>query len=717
MKKHFVIFIVLFTFLTKTIAFATPPDEGMWLPIFLKSLNEPDLKARGLKISVDDIYSVNKSSIKDAVVLFGGGCTGEIISNEGLLLTNHHCGYSYIQSHSTLEKDYLKNGFWAMKREEELPNPGLTVTFIIRIEDVTKEILAEAQTAKTEQERQQKVNAKIKEISKRATAGTHYEAQIKPYFYGNEYYMLITETFQDVRLVGAPPDAIGKFGGDTDNWMWPRHTGDFSLFRVYSDKNGKPAKYSKDNVPLKPRYFLPISLKGIKKGDFTMVMGFPGRTQEYITSYAVKLLLETSNPHKIRIRDKILRILENDMKESDKVRIQYAAKQASIANAWKKWIGESRGLRKANVIAKKQNLEAQFTTWVQADTTRQQKYGQVLPNLEKLYAQITDFSLLTDYFNEAVFGSEIMDIAYEVSKKINQNNLLDNKIKTEIKNTLAGIYKNYNTETDKKIFAACMRLYYQYIKPQYQNATFTMLVKNANQNFDKLAQEFFEKSALSSQEKAFAWIDSAKDIQTLENDIAIKLLRAFMESYQNDVAPEMTKFQQEVEQNQRLFVAGLREMQPNRKFYPDANLTLRLAFGQVDTYTPADGVMYDYFTTLDGVIEKSLQTEVEDYQIPNKLKELYEKKDYGIYGVDGKLPVCFIASNHTTGGNSGSPVMNAEGYLIGTNFDRNWEGTMSDIYYDASQVRNITLDIRYTLFIIDKFAGAGYLLKEMKIIR
>ncbi|WP_210464804.1 S46 family peptidase [Rufibacter roseolus] len=699
-------------------------DEGMWLPMLLKQLNEADMQKKGMRLSAEDIYSVNKSSLKDAIVQFGAGCTGEIISNQGLLLTNHHCGYGQIQSHSSVENDLLTNGFWAMTKDQEKPNPGLTATFIVRMEDVTKQILVDIPAGLSEAEREKRVQANIKKVQAQTTAGTHYDAIIRPFFYGNEYYMYVTETFKDIRLVGAPPESIGKFGGDTDNWMWPRHTGDFSLFRIYAGLDNKPAAYSPNNKPYVPKHHLPISLAGIQEGDFTMVFGFPGRTTEYLPSQAVREIAEISDPAKVKIRTVKLGILDQDMKADPRVRIQYAAKYASVSNAHKKWIGEMRGLRKLNAIAKKQELERQFANWVAQETGRKATYSQVMPQFEQNYATLAKgITLARDYFNEAVLGVELLNYAQSY---LNLAASLQGTPETKsdaqeqidkLSKGAAGFFKNYNLPTDKKVFTALLQLYVNDLEAQFQPEVLQTLTKQYKGNWAAYADYVYANTNLASEEKVQSLLKlSPTQLQAkLLADPAVQLLNGFATVYRTKVLPTYTALNDQNTLLNRTYLQGLREMQKDRKFYPDANLTLRVSYGQVDTYKPADGVTYDYYTTLEGIIEKE-DPIIPDYKVPAKLKELYQKKDYGQYGMNGQMPVAFIASNHTTGGNSGSPVINARGELIGTNFDRNWEGTMSDIMYDPDRVRNISMDARYFLFIVDKFAGAGHLVKEMTLV-
>ncbi|WP_076606444.1 S46 family peptidase [Rufibacter radiotolerans] len=708
-------------------SFTASADEGMWLPMLLKQLNEADMQKRGMRLTAEDIYSINKSSLKDAIVQFGGGCTGEIISNQGLLLTNHHCGYGQIQSHSSVENDYLTNGFWAMTRAEEKPNPGLTATFIVRMEDVTKQILGDVPANLPEAEREKQVQANIKKVQAATTAGTHYDAIIRPFFYGKEYYMYVTETFKDIRMVGAPPESIGKFGGDTDNWMWPRHTGDFSLFRIYAGPDNKPAEYSPNNKPYTPKHHLPISLSGINPGDFTMVFGFPGRTTEYLPSQAVREIMEISDPAKVKIRTMKLGLLDQDMKADPKVRIQYAAKYASVSNAHKKWIGEMRGLKKLDAITKKQEQERKFAVWVAQETGRKTEYGQVLPQFEQNYAQLAKGpTLARDYYMEAVLGVELLNYAQAFATLSNNIQKADpaamdaaafQKEVDRLTKAATGFFKNYNLATDKKLFANLLQLYVKDLDAKYVPTILQTVTKDYKGNWDAYANFVYGASNLTSQEKVqdLLKLPMGKLQAKLLADPAVNLINAFSSIYRTSVLPTYTALNDQNTLLNRTYLQGLREMQKDRKFYPDANSTLRVSFGQVDTYKPADGVTYDYYTTLEGIMEKEDPT-IPDYKVPAKLKELYLKKDYGPYGVNGKMPVAFIASNHTTGGNSGSPVINSRGELIGTNFDRNWEGTMSDIMYDPDRVRNISLDARYFLFIVDKFAGAGHLVKEMTLV-
>lgn len=719
MKKIIALFVSI-TFTFNTIVKA---DEGMWVPLFLKSLNEADMQSKGLKLTADDIYNINRSSLKDAIVHFGGGCTGEIISDKGLLLTNHHCGYGQIQAHSTVENDLLTNGFWAKSQEQELPNPGLTATFIIRIEDVTAKVLEGITDATQDAERDKKISENIANITKAATKDSHYGAYIRPFFYGNEYYMFVTETFRDVRLVGAPPSSIGKFGGDTDNWMWPRHTGDFSIFRVYADKDNKPADYSKDNVPYKPKYVIPISLKGIEQGDFTMVYGFPGRTSEYLTSFAVDMIQNVSDPAKVKIRATKLEIWDKDMKAADKVRIQYSAKYASIANYWKKWDGERNGLKKADAIAKKKIFEQDFLTKVNTDDNAKAKYGNLFGDFETKYKEFSSLNNQRDYFIEAILGIETVSYAYSFSDAI--ESLAAGKKSADIQKTIdrlksgvKGFYKDYNAATDQKICAALLKIVSVNLPKEQQASIFQEIEKKYKGDFSKYAEAIYSKSIFTSEEKITKVLDNLEaNYKKIEKDPVFQLMKSCYTKFANDVLPKYNTLDMEITKLNRTYMKAMRELVTTKKYYPDANSTLRVAYGKVEGYYPKDGIYYNHYTTLEGIMEKE-NPEVDEFVVHPKLKELYNKKDYGQYAdKNGEMRVAFCASNHTTGGNSGSPVFNGNLELIGTNFDRNWEGTMSDIFFNPDQVRNIILDVRYTLFVVDKFAGAGYLVNEMKIVK
>ncbi|HNT81665.1 MAG TPA: S46 family peptidase [Bacteroidia bacterium] len=704
-------------------SFNLKADEGMWLPMLLQTVNGDALYTKGLKIPIDSIYSVNKTSLKDAIVLFGGGCTGEIISNEGLLLTNHHCGYSQIQSHSTIEHDYLTNGFWAKNMSEELPCPGLTATFIIRIDDVTDDIIKQVNGLK-EDDRNKKVKEISEQLIKKAIEGTHYSADIKPFYYGNKYFMIVTETFKDVRMVGAPPSSIGKFGADADNWMWPRHTGDFSIFRIYADKNNQPAEYSKDNVAYTPRYSFPISIKGVKENDFTMVYGFPGRTQEYIPKEAVRTIIENTDPNRIKLRDIRLKIMGEAMRNNDTIRLQYASKYANVENAYKKWQGEVLGLKRLNAIEVKADFETKFVNWTK-NVKDGQEYVNALTQLNELHQKIRPYSAALDYYAEGIKGIDLLNFAANFTKleKLCEKEPVDEKALSDavdqLKKSSKGFFKNYNASIDKDIFE---RLIQEYRKgtPQDLAADLSMIDKKFKGDYHKYTEYVFGKSHFSDLAKTEKFLStfSAKKLKSLTNDPAYQLMKTCSAAYADKVSIPYKSLMNEIDLLQRTYMKGQMEMASDekRKIYPDANLTLRLTYGKVEGYEPRDGIVYKYYSTLTGVIEKYDSTNY-DFNAPAKLLDLYRKKDFGEYGSNGNITPCFLASNHTTGGNSGSPVLNAYGQLIGTNFDRVWEGTMSDIMFDPERCRNISLDIRYTLFIIDKFAGARWLVDEMNIVK
>ena len=709
--------------LTLIISLLSKADEGMWLPQLLNAMNMKDMKKNGLKLTAEQIYSVNKSSIKDAIVQFAGGCTAEIVSDQGLILTNHHCGYSAIAYHSTVEKDYLTNGFWAMNKKEEVYTPNLNATIIQRIEDVTAKVLKGITANSTESKKDSITKANIKALEKEAIAGTHYESFIKPFFYGNEYYLFVVETFKDVRMVGAPPSSIGKFGGESDNWMWPRHNADFSVFRIYANKDNKPAEYSADNVPYKPKHVIPISLKGYNQGDFTMVYGFPGRTQEYLSSYAVDMIMNESDPLKVALREKRLNIMNADMLQSDAVRIAYATKYASIANYYKKWMGEMNGLKNYDAVAKKQLFENKFSAAVNADPLKKEKYGNIFPQLQKVYSEYKTLSKQVDYYSECLLAIDAFNYARFF---ITLNNELKKKQKgatNTYETTLAeykklGFFKNYNKPTDIKICEAMLNEYIKGVSSNNRPYILDSFIVANNNDAKKITEFLFSNTNFVDKEKAETMLnDYEKYTNLYERDPVYLLTSAIVKYYSNSVFPQFQYDEREINELQKLYLQGQKELFKDKKFYPDANSTLRVAYGKVNNYKPKDGVEYNYYTTLDGIMEKYIAND-EEFDVPTKLKDLYNKKDYGPYAnKDGKLQVAFTASNHTTGGNSGSPVFNAKGQLIGTNFDRNWEGTMSDIMYNPNQCRNIVLDVRYTLFVIDKFAGAGYLLNEMKLVK
>ncbi|MCB9233763.1 MAG: S46 family peptidase [Bacteroidia bacterium] len=715
------VLILLFAVLLSFRTFAeTPPTEGMWIPLLLKELNITDMQSKGLKLSAEDIYAVNKSSLKDAIISFGGFCTGSVISPEGLLITNHHCGYGQIQQHSSVEHDYLTDGFWAMQKKDELPNPGLTATFIVRIEDVTEKVLNGTNPQQDEAERSRIVSANISDIEAKSVEGTEYKAKIKDFFYGNEYYMFITETFRDIRMVGAPPSAIGKFGGDTDNWMWPRHTGDFSIFRIYANKDNKPADYAEDNVPYKPKNFLKVNLAPKQKGDFTMVFGFPGRTEEYLSSYAVKHIYSVSNPAKIKIRERRLEIMRGEMAKSDAVRIQYAAKYAQISNYHKKWIGENRGLKKLDAINRKREIESRFSKWIAENPDRNEKYGGILPRFKEIYDDLDALSISRDYVNEAGFGIEMVGLAFRLQRLVEtaKNGGTEAEVKAEIgkaRDRADAHFKDYFQPIDRVAMTDMLRMYYQDIRKEDHPDVMKTIESKYKGNFDAYTSDVFKKSVFASREKTMAALDKF-NWKKMEADPGYQLMNSIIGNFREKIAPQLYDYLAQIDKLNRSYVKGLREMMTDKVFYPDANSTLRLTYGQVDDYKPADGVFYKHYTSLSGIMDKNASGE-EDYIVPDRLRKLWAEKDFGPYAENGEIVVCFTGSNHTTGGNSGSPVLNGKGELIGVNFDRNWEGTMSDIMYDPDRCRNIAVDMRYVLFVVDRYAGASHLVKELSLVQ
>lgn len=717
---------IAITFLLSAfVAMSSIADEGMWLPMLIGK-NIDQMQKMGFKLTAEDVYSVNKSSLKDAIVQFGGGCTAELISPEGLIITNHHCGFSSIQQHSSVERDYLTNGFWAMSKQEELPNPGLTVRFLVRMEDVTAQVLNGVNSDMVDVDRQKIINDNIKAISAKVEVeGVGYKSVIRPMYYGNEYYLFLYEEFSDVRLVGAPPESIGKFGGDTDNWVWPRHTGDFSLFRIYADKNNKPAAYSPDNVPYKPKKFLPISMKGVKEGDFTLVYGFPGRTQQFLTSDAVELLINQANPHKINLRNTRLSIFNNYMASNDTIRIKYASKHASVANAWKKWIGETIGLRRLDAVSKKRELENMCSAWVDKSPELKKQYGNLLPNFKRLYGELTPLSLVADYRNEAVYAVELINFASRFDRAISEaikasrDTAKFETAKMNLVNYANRFYKDFEAEVDVEVFAAMMKSYYEQVPVNYQPDFLGKLYKNYKGNWMQMAGDVYSQTIFSDSLRVFTLLSGldSTNARLFQADNIYTIYSQFENLYNDKVKDRYFEINDSLDIMYRSYVNGLMKMEADKHFFPDANSTLRFTYGKVEGFEPKDGVVYSYYTTIDGIMEKSTQTDVPDYRPPQKLIDLYNKKDFGRYGVKGTVPVAFIATNHTTGGNSGSPVLDANGYLVGINFDRCWESTMSDVMFDPNFCRNIALDIRYALFVIDRYAGAENLINEMTVIQ
>lgn len=703
MKK---ITMCLFLFLTIGVVRA---DEGMWLPLLVGRLNQVDMQKMGLQLTADEIYSVNHSSLKDAIVQFGGGCTGEIVSAEGLLFTNHHCGYGQIQSHATVENDILTHGFWAKSKADELPNEGLSVKFLVKMEDVTKEVLAKTNPKMSENERKEVIEKAIKNIENREAKDNLYTALVKSFFKGNEYYLFVYEIYEDVRLVGAPPSSIGKFGYDSDNWMWPRHTGDFSVFRVYMSPDGKPAKYSPDNVPYIPKHFLPISIQGVKQGDFAMTLGYPGSTDRYLTSFGVQQLIDIKAPSIVKVRERKMGVWSEFMNADPKVQIQYASKYASLSNYWKYFLGQKEQLKKNNVKAKKEEIEKNFAIFAREN----KEYADVLTNLQAAYVELNKVEKASIYTQEAIFsGPEIFRFAYasrDLLTAMQENNEAEIKSEIEKLNKIAkSFYKDFSLPLNEKLTEEMFELYSTDIPVELQPQEYVKWVEKSKNNYSKMSQELHTKSLFANPKKFEAFMANP-DAKELETDPAYYWVTVFMEKQKSYVDENLLVT---LNKYNRLFVKGLREMNPSKAYAPDANSTMRLSYGTVSPYEPADAVFYDFKTTLKGVMQKE-DSSSKDYIVAPKLKKLYEEQDYGIYSENNEIVTCFLTNNDITGGNSGSPVLNRKGELIGLAFDGNWEAMSGDINYEPALQRTIVVDIRYVLFVIDKYAGAKNLIEEI----
>jgi hypothetical protein len=693
--------------------------EGMWIPMLLEKGIIKDMQAAGLKLSATDIYSINQACLKDAVVMFGKGCTGELISPDGLLITNHHCGYGSIQAHSTVEEDFLTDGFWAYSRDKELPNPGLTVSLLVRIEDVTDKVIIGVSPDMSDQERAAAIDTISAAIINEMVRNTLYEAEIESFFFGSNYYLFIYEVFNDVRLVGAPPSSIGKFVGDTDNWIWPRHTGDFSLFRIYAGKENKPATYAADNVPYKPKKYLTISTKGIHEGDFTMVLGYPAKTDEYLYSGGLEMVAKEILPEKIKMREVKLTFMSDEMSKDPEVYLQYANKYQGTSNAWKKWVGIVDGVKQTGAIHEKVRKEMLLTDKVLADTHAIAYFTPVLQRLSDFYAENKAGIIASDLGYEAISSFELINFAYTFINKallsLNHDTCDYAVVKNLLRNMMDGFYKNVNLTIDRKIMPRILEIYFASVDPRYYPEFYNTIQKQFKGEITDYTEWLFKKSLFTDPVKMNRVINkfSVRSAKRLLSDPASSFFQSFSDvivSYYR-VADSLDLVLQRL---YRDYLNGLMAIDTDRLYYPDANFTMRVTYGKVEGYKAADAIDYNYYTTVQGILEKE-NPDIADYKVNEKLKQLIEKKDFGRYGTDSTLPVCFVATNHTSGGNSGSPVLDAEGRLVGINFDRNWEGTISDYEYDPTVCRNISLDIRYILFIIDKYAGASNIIQELTI--
>lgn len=690
--------------------------EGMWIPSLIDMFYS-DMQTYGLKLTKEQIYSTNSSSLKDAVIQFNGGCTAEIVSDQGLILTNHHCGYDAIQKHSSIENDYLANGFWSKNFSEELPCPWLNITIVKEIRDVTEAVFNGVDKTANTEEIQEKIKKNIALLEAEEKKKSGYAAKIKPFSQGNEYFMLITQNYEDIRLVGTPPNAIGKFGGDTDNWVWPRHTGDFSVFRIYADKNNQPAEYSADNIPYKPAHSLPISLKPKQIGDFTMVYGFPGYTDQHYTASKLKFYIETEAPARINMRQHTLDLMKPAMNSNDTIRIQYSAKQASIANAWKKWIGQLGGLNELDAIEKKITFEEEYRARAAERTEWKEKYGKIIDELDQLQAEYGRYEFARNmYIEYFYYGPEIISFAFDFYEIAFRYDELESEGKLEetitgLKNNVKSFYKDYNAQLDRSIFHELTPLYAGYVSTDLLPVGFI-------ETWEKTEVAIYTKSIFSDREKLELMLDkfSSKSAKKLQKDPAILFAIQIYSAYYDNVVDKYKWFMVKEDELMQRYVEGMMVMFPDKKMWSDANSTLRIAYGKIDGSQPYDGMQYLHYTTIDGIMQK-YDPKNPDFELTDRFIELYNKKDFGEYAQDGELWVCFTASNHTTGGNSGSPVIDGDGNLIGINFDRSWESTMSDFMFDESRCRNIVVDIRYVLWVIDKYGDAHHLIEEMNIVR
>lgn len=713
--KRFFLISVLALFIGK-IGANTPPDEGMWLPMFIKDYNYADMQRLGLKLTPEQLYDINHSSLKDAIIQLGNFCTGEIISSEGLMLTNHHCGYASIADHSSEEHDYLKYGFWAETKDAELPNEGLTATFLVRMDDVTKTVLTDVTTDDKKSERQTKIEEAIKKLVSENSENGEYEVVIKPFFEGNEYYMFVYNIYKDVRLVGAPPSSIGKFGDETDNWVWPRHTGDFSLFRIYTDKNGNPAEYDPSNIPLNPKHVLPISLKGVQTNDFAMIWGFPGTTDRFMTSYEIRNMLEVDNAAFTKAFDIILPVIREEMNARDAVRIAYASDYASMANTWKNKKGETASLIKLKIAEKKEKQEKELLKWINSEPKRVELYGNPFQSIEKICEENNKTAMTCFYYiNLILMNSKMLFTPYHLDglKPIDKEKTFSQDKKELLLDAYRENMKGTDLITEGKIIVATLELMAT-LPSEYQPVIYTLIKKKYKGNYEAFAQDAIKKSIIAT-ERNFEKYLQKPSAKIYDNDPVIQYFSSLITLIFSTQYDYFT-FTKKLETPRRKYLAAMKEMENEKALYPDANSTMRFTYGTVLGYYPVDGVFYNYYTTAKGVLEKEIPDDHE-FDVPAKLKELILNKNFGRYAMsDGTLPVCFLTNNDITGGNSGSPVLNGKGELIGCAFDGNIEALSSNIAYDPDLQRCINVDIRYVLFIIDKFANAQRLINEMNIV-
>lgn len=727
MKKYIFVLSLAIVFGLNSLFASLRTDEGMWLPMFVERLNWTDIQKMGLQLTIDELYSINHSSLKDAVVGLAEGsapngffCTGEIVSDKGLLFTNHHCAYDVIQRHSSIQHDYLTDGFWAMNAEDEIPNPGLTASFLVRMEDVTEQVLSELDDEMTIEKRAAKIREITSPIKEKASEDGKYDAVVKSFYDGSEYYLFVYQTFKDVRLVGAPPSSIGKFGGDTDNWMWPRHTGDFAILRVYSAPDGSPADYSKDNVPLKPKHHLPVSIKGYEKDDYAMIWGFPGNTERYLTSYGIDFAINQKNPAIIDVFGTMLDVMKTQMDADPAIRIELASDHAGIANVWKYFIGQTRGLKRLDVKSKKEEMEKDFINWYKKNDETNEKYGNVLQNLQAAYQQME--GTITPFYLIAIGSSNIECLNLSMQTVVMEEMLekkKENKAQIELtidalKETSEEFYSDYNISMDRDMLSSMLSLFKKRLSLNQLPDIFATINAKFNGDINSYVDYVFKNSIFTDKDRYNKFLSNPK-VKTLKKDPINELSSSFnkiIASYQANLA----EGQQNVSLNMRKFIAGLREMNPSVKYYPDANSSMRFTYGTIKDYYPADAVHYDYITHAKGILEKEDPTN-EEFIVSPKLKELIKKGDFGIYGKDGDLVINFLSTNDITGGNSGSPVINGKGELIGIAFDGNWEAMSGDIAFENELQRTISVDIRYVLFVIDKYAGAKHLIDELTLVK